>query len=81
MREEDSICVFTFGENYGVAGVEAGKQQSPGLLHLDWFESSSLRNEKQPPFGDCFSFLVAGGGLEPPGYEEMRLLVFEFLFQ
>jgi hypothetical protein len=33
------ICIFAFGENYGVAGVEPGEQQSTGLLHLDWFKS------------------------------------------
>ena len=34
VRRTGLVCIFAFGENYGVAAVETGgKQQSTGLLH------------------------------------------------
>ena len=51
----------------GAATVEAGGRQMPtGHLHINGFASSHSsiqKKEKQPPFGDCFLFLVAEAGL------------------
>jgi len=48
--DEGFDCQFAFGKLYGVAAVETGgKQQSTGLLHLDWFESLSEANKKTTP--------------------------------
>ena len=42
-------------------GPLAGQQQSTGLLHLDWFESRSLRSKKKDhPIG--WSFFSSCGG-------------------
>ena len=46
-------------------GPLAGQQQSTGLLHLDWFESRSLRSKKKRPPDWVVFFLVAEAGLEP----------------
>jgi len=49
------VCIFAFGENYGVTGAEPGEQQSTGLLHLDWFESLPQPHQtKKTPYGCLF---------------------------
>ncbi len=47
-------------------GPTGGKQQSTGLLHLDWFESCCLNTyTKKDTTQWVVSFLVETTGLEP----------------
>ena len=57
--------LFTFGENHCVAAGDGGKQQSTGLLLLDYSSPLPCAIKKQTH--KCVSvFLVREGGLEPP---------------
>ncbi len=54
-RRPDSIYIFFFEENSGVAAVETGgKQMSTGHLQLDGFSSAPSAKKQIPGSGICF---------------------------
>ena len=77
MREEDSTCIFTFGENYGSAPSSRRRQPAPGRLHLDRFESSLLTEKQKNSHLSVtvFHFWLReeDSNLRPPGYEPDEL--------
>ena len=63
--------VLFFGAGYGSRLRYGGhqflnwwQQQSPGLLHLEWFDSLPLQKNNSPPVG-VLLFLEQGTGVEP----------------
>ena len=55
------------GQNKGSAAPSRTGGARPRRIQMGSSPlSAHLDKKKQPPYGDCFSYLVAGGGLEPP---------------